>query len=346
MYVKVEYLSSKGQPRYKVIAKDKESKVTIRGFANTSPVSFSVSACSVRGNNLGSVDISERPQTPAFIEVAKTITLDPDLGGIYVNWKNEFNTPVYIVLDYQAKNDSKKSGTLKIEIPANTESRQYLILSYGTDESLAGEECIVNVITEDEEENASEAKKFELTPLKAIKFPKKDTNGNMLWSFPGYKDSSNDTTIGYSSQEAGGEGVTPKGRVIALIDDNLDTFWHTAWKTSSAFPHFFILDLGEDKLISSVVLYRRQSNHGESAQKGQTFYTCSAAGALGSDPASWNWKDQGSYSFDVKKADAQSYRLTANPVGRYIKVYFGTENQGTGTFAMLAEIDVYGIDLD
>ena len=111
----------KGVKKYKLISKEKANdsgiaQTTISGFGNTNAVSFSLFSCSVRGNNEGAVEVSASPQTPAFVDVAKTITLTPDLGGIYVNWKNIYNTPVYIVLNYYAASDSKKAGTFKFQI--------------------------------------------------------------------------------------------------------------------------------------------------------------------------------------------------------------------------------------
>ena len=51
--------------------------------------------------------------------------------------------------------------------------------------------------------------------------------------------SSNAGTIGYSSQETIGEGggKSPAGRVIAMLDDNLETYWHASWKQASNYPH-------------------------------------------------------------------------------------------------------------
>ncbi len=344
MYVKIEYINSKGEKKYQLLSKervgdDNIARDTIRGFGSTEEKVFSFFACTLRGTHQGAVDIKQAPETPAFVEVIKTIDVEPDLGGVVVSWENNYLSPVYVVLDYYLKSDPTQQGVVKITAQGKTADSQFVQLTTA-DGILEGELCVINVTAQDQEENASEIRKFELTPKRAYKFSKEN------WSFPGYNDSSNDATIGYSSQEALGEGASPNGRVIALTDNNLNTFWHTAWKTSSAFPHFFILDLGEDKVISTVALFRRQSDHGTTAQKGHIIYTCSSTDAGGSDPDSWNWENHGSFSFDVNNKEAQNYRLSSNPVARYIKVYFGTEHQGTGNFAMLAEMDVYGVDVD
>jgi hypothetical protein len=165
------------------------------------------------------------------------------------------------------------------------------------------------------------------------------------WSFPGYNDSSNAGTIGYSSQETIGEGggKSPAGRVIAMLDDNLETYWHASWKQASNYPHWFIVDMGKNVTISSIELIRRQGD--ARGQKGQIFYTCSDEDAVNKDnPDSWAWTNHGAFTFDPGIDVPQVYRINSNPVARYIKVYFGTEHKGTGAQAMVSEINVYGAE--
>lgn len=344
MYTKVEYTNTKGVKKYKLISKEKANdngiaKTTISGFGNTNAVSFAIFACSVRGNNEGAVEVSASPDTPAFVDVAKTITLVPDLGGINVNWKNAYNTSVYISLNYRSASDSKKAGTYKFQVNGNTESKQFVQLSYGDNQFLSGEECIVNVTTEDTDENASDPIEFKITPIAVVKISK------VNWSFPGYNDSSNAGTIGYSSQESIGEGggKSPAGRVIAMLDDDLTTYWHASWKQASNYPHWFIVDMGKNVTISSIEMTRRQGD--ARGQKGQIFYTCSDEDAANKDnPDSWTWTNHGSFAFDPGIDAPQVYRINSNPVARYIKVYFGTEHKGTGAQAMVSEINVYGAE--
>ncbi|BES61749.1 DUF4959 domain-containing protein [Dysgonomonas capnocytophagoides] len=338
MYVKIEYINSKGEKRYKLISKDKVDKNgasadTIRGFANTELKTFSVFTCSLKGSNQGPVNIEQAPDNPVFETVAKTVNISADYGGIRIDWKNETNSLVYIAVDYHSIADSNKKGTKKITAKANTNGEIFTQLFYEELSVLIGEECIVNMTVQDEEENSSEVKEFKLTPkvMTAI--------STSSWSFPGYNDSSNSQTIGYSSQEAGGEGASPKGRVIAMIDGDPSTFWHASWKSASDYPHWFILDLGQNYDITNVELVRRLGNN--KGQKGQQFFTCSTENAIGADPTSWAWVDQGSYSFNNETNAPQNYRFFTNPKTRYVKVYFGTEYKGSTNYAMVSEIRVY-----
>ena len=94
MYTKIEYTNAKGEKKYELISKERGSTATIKGFANTDVQSFSLFACSVRGNNSGAVDVSQAPDSPAFLEVVKTVTLAPVLGGVLVDYENNYNTTV------------------------------------------------------------------------------------------------------------------------------------------------------------------------------------------------------------------------------------------------------------
>ena len=120
---------------------------------------------------------------------------------------------------YYAVADNSKSGKTIVNVKGKGEGSQFVALSYGNNMVLSGEECVVNVIGQDEAENSSEPVEFNITPKAVVKLDRSE------WTFPGYVDNSNDPTIGYSSQETIGEGggVSPYGRVIAMLDGDLST---------------------------------------------------------------------------------------------------------------------------
>lgn len=336
MYTKIEYTDANGELKYRLLSKERAARDTIRGFATTDPIQFSIYSCSVRGTHDGFVEYTASPDAPAFSQVAEAMNILPDLGGIIVSGKNEFAAPVYIVLNYQLASNSSMSGTARFLLNGNAEVNQFIQLT-ANGEVLTGSNCIINVIGEDEAANASEPFVHRVTPIKVDKLDKSN------WKFPDYDENSNTGTIGYSSHETQGEGAAPNGRVVAMLDNNTATYWHASWKVTAYYPHWFILDMGSDMDISSIELQRRQGD--ARGQKGQTIYTCpqSAAGNV-SDPDSWGWTNHGSYSFDSDLDAPQCYRLSTNPKVRYIKIYFGTEYKGTGNQAMLSEFNVYGVE--
>lgn len=345
MYTKIEYTNAKGEKKYTMVSKEKAnennvSTATIKGFANTNEQKFAVFTCSVRGNNAGSVEVSQSPNSPVFMEVVKTISLEPVLGGVLVNYENKYNSAVLIALNYHEAGNESKSGSIKFEAPGNSKGPKLVMLTDTSNEFLIGE-CIINASAEDEYENASDPKELKATPIPAVKIDRSN------WSFPGYNVNSSDGTMGYSSQEAIGEGDKDglkNGRVASMIDGSLNTYWHASWKTPSTnYPHWFILDMGKEVTIASVELTRRQND--ARGQKGQKIYTCTEAGATDPNNADgWNWVDHGSFTFDPNKDAPQSCGLVTTPKARYIKIYFGTEHKGTGAQAMLANLNVYGAE--
>lgn len=337
MYTKIEYTTSKGEKKYQLISKENAdngvAKATVSGFANTDPVTFSIFSCSVKGNNKGAVEVTAEPDTPAFAVVAETVEIETQPGGVNVSWNNESVAPVYVVLDYYSKSTPSKTGSTKILAAAGSKEKRFVPLTYETVNYFSGEDCVINVTTQDAEENASEVFPFEVAVGTMEKLPKAD------WKFPDYNDSSNDGTIGYSSQETVGEGAV-NGRVITMLDNDPATFWHTAWKTSSAYPHFFIIDMGKDYQISHMDIRRRLGNNG--THKGQTFYTCSNAAAVDKNkPDSWGWEEQGHYSFDPNTDTPQLFRFPSPATARYVKVSFAESDKGSSNFVMISEVNVF-----
>lgn len=340
MYAKVEYKNSKGEGRILYVTKEKadangQMSATISGFANTDPVDFEIYACSVRGNHAGALKVTAAPGTPAFIQMLNSVEVEPAMGGVNVSWKNEAIAPVIISLEYQKKDDAALSGSYKFEVPANSEDTRFVRLLCDKG-AIAYGDCVINVTTQDAEANTSDVKTYEAALNEVHQLDRSD------WSIPGFADTY-DATIGYSSQEVSGEGAYPNGRVVALIDGNENTFWHTAWRQASAYPHFVIVDMGKDMDISMVSLRRRTGNNG--TNKGQSFYTCSDDKAVNKDnPDSWTWTGQGTFSFDANTDDYQFFELQNPQKARYLKVYFAESDQGNTTFVMLSELNIYGIE--
>lgn len=345
MYTKVEYVNAQKEKKYVLVSKDRVdengiSTATVKGFANTDVQTFALYACSVRGNNDGAVEVTQAPDSPAFQEVVKTVSLEPVLGGFLVNYENKYASSVLIALDYYAVDDASKAGSVKFKASANSKGPQLVMITDADNEFISGE-CVVSVTAEDEYENASAPIEMKATPIPAVKIDRSN------WTFPGYNENSSEGTIGYSSQEAKGEGNQDglkNGRVTSMIDGSLKTFWYAKWKDGgTAYPHWFILDMGKDVTVASVELTRRQGNN--KGQKGQIIYTCADADASDkSNPDSWNWRNNGSFSFDANTDAPQSYGLSSTPKARYIKIYFGTEHKGSGGQAMLSDLNVYGAE--
>lgn len=156
------------------------------------------------------------------------------------------------------------------------------------------------------------------------------------WSIPGYDPDSNHGTIGYSSQHRSDGGGVP-----SIIDDDLATYWHASYSNpNSSYPHWFIIDLGEEVTIAQVGMSRRTGDN--RGQKGYQVFTCTEEDAVNlEDPETWNWVDQGETSFDSGKDGIQLNSLSAFPVARYVKVFIADKYKGGNNYAMVGDFSVY-----
>ena len=344
MYAKVEYTDTKGADQYVLISAERADSTnglmttTVRGFAKEQPVKFSIYACSVKGSHGDPAVIESTPQAPNFIKVLDKVKVTAAPGGAHVAYTNDYDEDVTIKLVYSSKNDASKRDSATLMAAPKSSGSSYVRFDHGGD-ILSGD-CQVAVSTLDVAGNESDPIMVDLQGVQTIS--QIDKAG---WSVPGYNANSSDGTIGYSSQEAVGEGKT-NGRVACLFDNNLSTFYHSRWKgDGGALPQWFIIDLGKDYPFVQIELFARQDGNGWKGQKGHQIFVCSHKDAIDkSDPTSWNWKDCGEHSFDPsnKKGqiiDLSTYRVT----GRYIKVYIGEKFRGNGAYAFLSEMNVFTI---
>ncbi len=336
MYTKVEYRNSHGEDTYKMYSKDHADengviRATIQGFASTDPVEFRLYACSVRGNSRDAVIYSATPGAPAFLQVAQSVNAESAWGGVNVSYSNETAADVIISVKYHLKSDATKAGEASFTAKGNTTASSFVALNTSDYEFINGEEAVLEISAQDSEGNAADPRSVEVRTKKVVALDRSK------WSFPGFADT-NDPQIGYSSQEAGGEGGYPKGRVVAMLDGDEGTFWHTAWKTASDYPHFFIIDMGEENLVTNVTIRRRSGNNGTNI--GQTIYTCPEAAATGSSPDEWNWTNQGWNPFDRNSDKHQMFGMPTPENARYIKVYYASSDKG-GNFVMVSEFNAY-----
>lgn len=329
-YVNIVYDGPEGKKVVKTTSKfsaDASGYITdtIDGFVNTNEYVFTLTARHVQGAESSPVETTASPLTPVYQTILSSTTISPDFGGVIFTWDNLEQKEVYLEVTYlSASNivetrtfDASKSGKGHITYPATDENINF------------------SVVARDKYLNQTDAKQYQSTSLE------EDLITKTGWTVPGYEDGTQTETIGYSSQ-ATNEGASPNGRVIAIFDNDKGTFWHARWGSpATVYPHWYIIDFGKEILVSSVEMFRRSGNG--AGQKGQQFFTCNEAGVVNlADPTTWNWEDQGEYSFDPSTNDGQKYRLVNNPTARYLKVYFGEKYKGSGNFAMVGEMNIYG----
>ena len=166
------------------------------------------------------------------------------------------------------------------------------------------------------------------------------------WSIVGYDDSYNDVNTagpGWSSQATNEGGVaSPQGRITAILDDDVTLFWHSSYSAPAEnYPHWFIVDLGEEVTFDAAMLQRRQGNGGTA--NGYYIRTSTKANPDINDPVGgYDWVERGEYSFNPAINDRQAKAFGDTPVtARYVLMYFDVKHRGSGNNAMFASFGLY-----
>jgi len=348
-YTKVMWTNAKGQPQIEqisVYASDPVTNTTelsAEGFANTETYEFTLVPCNRNGVQGEAVKISMAPFLPPLEAIVPTIAItDTDFGEATFEWTN--NTGREVTIDIYYKNSAGNFETKSVASGTATTGATTLSGVHG------GNAVEFTVNTRDKTGNKSEPRTLTATVLTEVKFDKSE------WSIPGYDWEDLDTrdfrgtTIGASSQAADYEGAWPRGRVAAVYDGDTgkESFWHSSWGgPNTQLPQWFIVDLGSEKIISRIEVYKRYSVH--TGTIGIQFETCTEAGTDypgNTTNPTWDWEDQGYYPLTQTSAFdgvPQNYRLR-NPRARYIRFYFPEESKGSSNYAQIGEITVYGAD--
>ncbi len=149
-----------------------------------------------------------------------------------------------------------------------------------------------------------------------------------LPSEPNLIDRSNWTIVDYSSQEDN-DGEPGTGLAADVLDDDLNTYWHSCWNgCSAAHPHFLTVDMGEEKEISGLRFLQRQSL--SRAVKGIEIQ-------ISSDNT--NWTSLGSFELQ-NIVEGQNTEFTNSQIFRYFKVTINSAHDNQD-FAAMAEIMAY-----
>lgn len=237
---------------------------------------------------------------PDILPVLESMSFTGILGGIDVAWDNPEELSLKLDFVYFVNGEEKT-----VTVESNEVAGEATVSAMQG----AAQEITVRV---SDLFNFSFSRVYTVTPVEAVLI---DKTG---W-----------TVTDFSSEEPA-EGP-PKGLASATIDNDLGTFWHTAYADEQpGFPHWFIVDMGEEKTISSFEAFRRQGD-----ARGQIKHKFSVS----DDGVTWT--DMGTFNMDPNINDGQIYATPSNPTARYFK-YEALE--GPNFFAALAEINIYGLE--
>ena len=134
-------------------------------------------------------------------------------------------------------------------------------------------------------------------------------------------------SVNASSQEDSGEGPV-NGWAAAAIDNDVNSFWHSAWSQSSPdYPHWLSVDMGENVVVSRVELIGRQN-------KNDSFTDFVIEGSMDQT----RWTEYGAFKMQSQNGP-QNFVLMQTPTMRYIRI---TMKKGAANYAHLAEFSVFG----
>lgn len=122
----------------------------------------------------------------------------------------------------------------------------------------------------------------------------------------------------------------PNGRVEAIVDGDINTFWHSQWSGGwQDWPHVIIIDMNERCEVLSIDYYGRQSG-GDANAKDMEFFISED----GND-----WASIG--KFEAKKTTALQMFDTEDCEGRYLKLEITSSHDGSNN-TNIGELIVHG----
>lgn len=203
------------------------AELVIEGYGDTNEHEVTLIAVDRSRNESQPVRTKIKPLTPSVLNIASTLALSEDFGGVTATWTNEERAEIVVVL--LKEDDNKDYIEEKIAYTTFVEGKM----------SLRGLDTIpgnFGVYIQDRWENKSEVLYSTITPLYETQF---DNTKFKELSLPGDFGSAWGWTM-------------PR-----LWDGNLNSGFHTANGTG-VWPHWFTFDLGQMGKISRVIKYQRK----------------------------------------------------------------------------------------
>lgn len=129
------------------------------------------------------------------------------------------------------------------------------------------------------------------------------------------------------------DGWENTGKATALLDGNLDTYWHTDYSVDPVpgYPHWVLIDMKEEKKMITVIVTNRQAGTPNAVGMKKFRLEGSSDGS--------NFTSMGDFDFAISNSPQQFPVSSANAY-RYLKLTALESQTGTTAHTFLAEIDV------
>lgn len=300
-YVRVDFISEGESKLYTFSRFSEEAIVT---GLNAEEYNFSIRTADKNGNLSAPVLVTATPLEPPYKIVAKTLKMEPVVGGINVRWENPTGKSVQINVEYIDNAGSNKIFTL---VSSELEGKRSVL-------DVSGEEQVFSCYTSNPMNflQFSEIKTVAIKPYEEIRFEDRDQ-----W-----------VVLDFSSQR-------PSDPPSMLFDGDPGTYWQTDWTlgANDPFPHHVAFDMGSSRVVTKLAFWNRDH---QNANNAPTDFT--VEGSLDGE----NWSVYGSYTdFPTDRGKEITYALDSLPNIRYIRITFSNPRNGVHYFA-LAEIYVFG----
>ncbi len=297
VYVRVDYTDANGNPKHQKFSSYNDN-ATILGLEQIA-YEFTVTAGDKDGNLSQAEVLTVTPNNPPYLYVANTLSLEATIGGVVATWQNITGEEVGINIVYTDKNGQKA-----VFVANSDEEEGTAVLKDAPAEEQTFEAYVTN-----SSGSKSESEFYSLTPLAEVMLDRS------AWTA--------EVDSYFKESQMGAQA----------LDGNTGTFWQTNWAAGDPFPHWLLIDMQQDNIVSKIVLYNR--NHAGNLPK--TFNKFKLEGSLDKE----TWMDMGEFETEAT-LDAQEFTLSGAYKVKYVRATFlGSFVEGTPWMA-LAEFEVYG----
>ncbi len=296
-YVECEYLF-KGEKKL-VRSSVYSNFVIVEGLPDILPCEFTLYLVDHSENRSEPIHGSFIPLEPPYLTISKTITMEPDFGGVVIRWHNETNVMIGAFL--LAMDDDGEWIEHDLVFSTITDEKRS-IRGYDTKERNFG------VVLIDRFGNTSDTVVESAIPLYEKELDKKNFRNAALL----------------------GDNYTVRtGRPIENIWDNdLNVIWHTDPSAGFIPPQTFTIDLGVEAKLSRLMLWNRP-NEFIFSQHNVRYFEVWGAKELSHDrnDAYWlgdDWKDEW-----ILLGDFEQIKPSGLPLGQYTDEDVAATNAGS-----------------
>lgn len=325
-YTEISYVDSQGK-QHRILVNGKQTSQVIKGLPDNSTYEFTFLTYNTQGQAADPIKVMAAALEPYVNIFNQKIRITTAIGGININWDNEYENEFYITLNYSDVNGNEYKT--EFFIPFQSNGTKYIPIS----SNITGTQTLdIYVTVKDMYGNTS--------PATVIKYHKVEVGklDRSLWSVVDYSSQNNDAPA------------------TNVLDGKASTIWHALWQSDpqDRFPdHYITFDLGSKKRLEKAELQHRQEVS-KDANGNEVIKAVPYANRVdfwgtntnGKAPES-EWSNFATFFMD-QNDNAYNPQTVNFPEGieyRYIKIQFVTPGKSNQNYAAISEFSLYGTDV-